>query len=302
LGACITYYLIPSKRNAKDSESEARSGMSQEMIERMRQRGGMPRFGMGAGMGSLSSRVSITILDGDGHTVSQLRGTENKGINRVYWSFREQISQEAVSQQPGRFGGRGLTVLPGEYKVKIKYDGQEAIQPFTVKTDPRIKVDMEILKANYQMNKKAQKLMETVNSAQRQIEDTRKAVKTVLEYARGNRSSKTREVLKAARDLDKKLEELAGVLNPVPPKQGIADRSSGLNSQVRQAVYGMSGGIEPINQAARVKLKKVEPKVEAFLEKFNNLYQTDVENFKKLLNESDFSLFKAFNPLKIEKE
>ncbi len=302
LGACITYYLIPSKPKAKDSESEARSGMSQEMIEQMRQRSGMPRIGGGAGMNSPSSRVSITILDSDGHTVSQLRGTENKGINRVYWNFREQMQQDVASQQAGRFRRRGLTVLPGEYKVKIKYDGQEAIRPFTVKTDPRIRVDMEVLKANYQMSKKAQKLMETVNSAQRQIEETRKAVKTVQEYARGNRTSKTKEVLKAARDLDKKLENIAGVLNPVAPKQGIADRSSGLNSQVRQAVYGMSGGIEPISQAAKVKLKKVQPKVEDFLEKFNNLYQTDVENFKKLLKETDFSLFKVFKPLKLEKE
>jgi len=49
-----------------------------------------------------------------------------------------------------------------------------------------------------------------------------------------------------------------------------------------------------------VKYEKVKPKVEAFLKDFNNFYQTDVANFKKLLKESEFSLFKPFKPLKLE--
>ncbi|MCK4263967.1 MAG: hypothetical protein KAX27_03405, partial [Candidatus Aminicenantes bacterium] len=87
-----------------------------------------------------------------------------------------------------------------------------------------------------------------------------------------------------------------------PAKQGIADRSAGLSSQVRQAVRMMSGGIEPIGQAAKVKYEKVKAKVEAFLEKFNNFYQTDVENFKKFVKESGFTLFISFKPLKLEKK
>jgi len=303
-GACISYYLIPSERKADESEAEdtARSQRFQQMMERMRQRGITPRAGMR--MPSASSRVSITILDSDEKTVSRLNGTENKGINRVYWNFREQAPQQDESTQRGRFGfGRGgLTVLPGTYTVKIKYDDQEVSQSFTVKSDPRLKVDVEVLKANYETGKAAQQLSQTITSAGTQIEETKKAVQTVLEYARTNRTPKTRDLTKAARELDKKLKEFTETLNPTPAKQGIADRSAGLSSQVRQAVRMMSGGIEPIGQAAKVKYEKVKAKVEAFLEKFNNFYQTDVENFKKLVGESGFTLFKPFKPLKLEEK
>jgi hypothetical protein len=70
---------------------------------------------------------------------------------------------------------------------------------------------------------------------------------------------------------------------------------------VNSAVSGISGaGIEPISQAAQVRYEKVKPKVNAFLAKFNDFYQKDVENFKKMLQDSGFSLFGSFTPLKLE--
>ena len=108
----------------------------------------------------------------------------------------------------------------------------------------------------------------------------------------------SKELIKSAEKLDSKLKQLAETLNPTPQKQGIADRSAGLRSQVMGAVRGMMGAeYEPISQAAKVKYEKVKVKVDNFLKKFNDVFKSDVENFKKLLAESDFSLFKAYKPL-----
>ncbi len=300
--ACFSYYLIPSERKAEEPESEERDEMRQQMMARMRQMGGMAQF-RGMGMMRGSSRVSITIEDSQGQAVARLNGTENKGINRVYWSFRE---QDPRTSQPGqargfRFMRGGMTVLPGEYTVKIKYDDQEVSQSFSVKSDPRLEVDLDVLKANYETGKKAQGLSNTISSAGQQIEETKKAIQTVVEAARTVRSPKTRDLMSAARKLEAKLNELSETLNPTPPKQGIADRSAGLNSRVMQAVMGMMrAGNEPISQAAKVMYEKAKTQAGAFLEKFNSVFQTDVENFKKLLEESDFSLFKPFKPLKLD--
>lgn len=304
-GACITYYLIPSERKAEAPESAETTQMSPEMMSRMSQMRSMMRGRGMAMMGPATSRVSITILDSQGKTISQLRGTEDKGINRAYWNFREQEPQADESRQARGFGffrGAGLNALPGTYTIKVKYDGQEVSQSFTVKTDPRLKIDLEVLKANYEAAKIAQQLSTTITSAQRQIQDTQKAIQTILEYARASRTPKTRDLVKAANELDGKLKQLAEILNPTPPKQGIADRSMGLSSQVMQAVSGISrAGYEPISQAAQVRYEKAKVKAGEFLEKFNNLFQTDVENFKKMVQESGFSLFAPFNPLKLEK-
>jgi len=300
-GTAITYFLIPSEREEEEAQDEAADERQQQMMQRMRQMGSTGRF-RGMGMTDGSSRVKITIEDSEGKTISRLNGTENKGLNRIYWNFREQMEQTAPSARRSffGFGGRGSTALPGEYTVKIAYDGEEVSQAFTVKYDPRIEVDMEVLKANYEAGKKARKLSDVINTASQQIDGTRATLKTLQDHARQNRDPKNRELMQAARELDKKLEELAETLNPTPPKQGIADRSAGLRSQVMMATRGMRGGHEPIGQAARVLYEKAIPKVEEFLLKINAVYETDVENFKKMLKEADFSLFKPFNAIKIE--
>ncbi|MGB8952088.1 MAG: hypothetical protein WCC06_05400 [Candidatus Aminicenantales bacterium] len=281
-GACITYYLIPSERKPEPETPETQA----------------------------TARISITILDSQGKIVNQIRGTENKGINRIYWDFREQ--EPRIPGQAGeetqetarrfRFFRRraGLTVLPGTYTVKIKYEDQEASQSFDVRSDPRLKVDPEVLKANYEMGKSAQQLSTAIQSAQRQIQGTQKSIQTVMENARNNRSPKMQDIIKAARSLEAKLKEFAEVLNPTPAKQGMADRSASLISQVMQAVFGIMGtGVEPVSQAAQVKYEKAKEKAGVFIDKLNIFYQTDVENFKKMLQEAGFSLFSPFTPLKL---
>ena len=300
-GAVITYYLIPSEQKEEEKQEEAVDERRQQMMERMRQMGGR-RF-PGMEMMDGSSRVKITIEDNNGKMISRINGTENKGINRVYWDLREQTQEDDPASRRMsffRFGGGGLAALPGEYTAKIKYDSEEVSQKFTVTFDPRIDVDMGVLEANYEAGKNAQKLSDAINSASRQIDETRNTLKTLLDHARQNRDPKNKEIMKAAQDLDKKLKDLAEILNPTPPKQGIADRSAGLRMQVMRAVSGITrAGHEPISQAAKVRYEKTKPKVEEFLQKFNTVYQTDVENFKKMLKESDFSLFKPFEPIKL---
>jgi photosystem II stability/assembly factor-like uncharacterized protein len=302
IGACITYHLIPSERKAEEPEPEEGDERRQRMMERMRQMGGMAQFGRPGMTQPTSSRVKITVEDSEGKIVNILEGTENKGINRVYWNLREKDPRGDEARESRRFGMRGgLSVLPGEYTVKIKYDDQEVSQSLTVKSDPRLEVDLEVLKANYEMGKKAQQLSTAISDAGNQLEETKKAVKTVIETARANQTPETEELMKAVRDLEAKLKELSETLNPTPPKQGIADRSAGLRSQVRRAMMMITrAGNEPVSQAANVKYDKVKVKVDVFLKKFNEVYQTNVENFKKLLEESGFSLFKPFKPLELE--
>jgi hypothetical protein len=67
------------------------------------------------------------------------------------------------------------------------------------------------------------------------------------------------------------------------------------------AVGGISSaGFEPVSQAAQFRYDKVKPKVAEFIGKFNDFYEKDLEAFKKLLKDSDFTLFGPSMPLKID--
>jgi len=302
-GAVISYHLIPTEKKKEDAPDPERDEMRQRMLQRMRQMGGSPRMGQMGAMGETSSRVAITIENEEGKVIGRMNGTEKKGINRVYWNFREETARQTTGAARSSFRSRrgGLTVLPGNYTVKIKYDKEEVAMPLVVKTDPRLDIDIAVLKANRELYKNAQGLSNAMTSANQQIQDVQKAIKTIRENARNNRSPKTRDLMKAATDLDKKMKELTEILSPTPKKQGIADRSAGLSSYVMRAVYGLARGYEPVSQAAKVRLEKAQAKTKGFVEKFNAVFQTDVEQFKKLMVESGFSLFKPFKQLKVNK-
>jgi photosystem II stability/assembly factor-like uncharacterized protein len=307
-GACFTYYLIPSEKKP-GAEAPEEPELPPDIRARMRAMGGGSFRRMGFGPeGPVSTRVAITIQDAQGRVVSRLNGPEEKGLNRAYWNFRE-TPPPLEGEPPGRaaetpsmfsFYRGGLTALPGTYTVKIKYEDQEESGTFAVKTDPRFKVDPAVLQANHDLALTAQRMSDTMQAAQRRVQETQRSLATVLGAIRAAHDPKWADLGKAGRDLEGKLKALAEELSPTPPKQGIGDMSAGLMSQVRSAAGGITrAGLEPVSQAARVKYDRVRVKAEAFLEKYNSLFQTDVENFKKKMVETGFSLFLPFRALKL---
>ncbi|MFW6159885.1 MAG: WD40/YVTN/BNR-like repeat-containing protein [Acidobacteriota bacterium] len=301
LGACFTYYLIPSEEEKKEKELDEQQQRIQAMRERMRQMGGRAPAGLMERV-TQESKVSVEIMDKEGNLVASLKGTENKGFNRVYWDFKEQEPDAAEEERGFRFRRGGVTVLPDEYTVKIKYGDLETSSSFEVKTDPRLELDRSVLEENYRMAKAAQSLTKAVTDALQRIRDTQKSIQTFREFAQKNREADLKKLIKEAGALEEKLKEFSETLNPTPPKQGIADRSAGLRSQVFRAVYMIQGaGIHPINEPAKVKYQRVKAELEKFLEEFNQFFQEDVENFAEKVKESGFSLFTTYKPVELER-
>lgn len=301
-GACFTYYLLPSKKKGQEKK-DPQAANRRALMERMRQAGMMgQRAARMMAMRSTSSRVKIIIENKEGQVIAQLNGPEEKGINRVYWNFQEQLPAQDEQSTRGRFGRGGVTVLPGEYTVRIKYEGQEVSQTFQVKTDPRFTIDLKVLQENYKMAKEAQKLSLALNKARQRIKETQEALKTIATALRQQRSPQMKELMQATRKLEGRLKDFSERLNPTPPKQGIADRSAGLQSQVMRAVMGIvRAGIEPVNEPARVRYEKAKVKLEKFIQELNDFFSTEVTNYQKKLQEAGFSLLKSYQPIEIKK-
>jgi len=99
--------------------------------------------------------VKISIVDDKGQMVRTLEGTKDRGINRVWWDLRSELSNEMrlrtsplltpwikVGPQgwrpyPSRRGGQiALLVPPGVYTVKLTLGEKELSQKLVVKKDP----------------------------------------------------------------------------------------------------------------------------------------------------------------------
>ncbi|MCI0471223.1 MAG: hypothetical protein L0Y73_06155, partial [Candidatus Aminicenantes bacterium] len=192
LGACFTYILKPSEK--KEEPKEAEEGEEEMAGQRPpMMRASMTamarRFGRGMMEPMGKTNVKITILDSNGKVIRNMDGTENKGINRVYWDFRydappssARSSADASASFWRRMRG-GLTALPGVYTVKIKYEDQEVSQSFKLMTDPRMQIDTAVLEENFKLAKEIEGLSITLSKMEQEISDTRELIKMIRQYA-----------------------------------------------------------------------------------------------------------------------
>lgn len=179
--------------------------------------------------------VKITILDEQGEIVNTLRGSNRKGINRVYWNLRHYPATEARlrTKPPGnphvveekRFhqlweregwypilswgtsgGFRGFLVSPGTYTVKMEVGEREFVQTLTVKKDPRSEGTLEDIKAQENMQKEIRKALNSVSEKISQIEWMRKQLYSIRDMVKETGGSA--EVLGRIADFDLKLRSI----------------------------------------------------------------------------------------------
>jgi photosystem II stability/assembly factor-like uncharacterized protein len=294
-GVLITYYFNPPEKPEKDKKmrEKKREMPMPGMMERMRRR----RPGSGD-----KFKYKIEILDEKGKVIRQLEIKPHKGINRITWDLREKAFEiPGMSSGPmaRRFsrGRRGLYVLPGIYTVRLPYDDTQLTHSIRVKPDPRYKMDMEVLKKNYDLSRKVEFMMMRVFRAVTEIRQTQKTIKTVMELVMDADIKNKKELTEEAKALGEKLKALSEKVRPDSNRQGISDRSASLSSKIFMLSREVANNFEPLTQAAEAQLNKTKALVEEFFGEYNKLFQTEVEAFKKHVVDSGVSLFKPFKPL-----
>jgi hypothetical protein len=108
---------------------------------------------------------TIAILDAEGKTVRTMQGTQQRGLNRVYWDLRNDATKtprmrtkpmndveftmdpDGTRAAPG-FGTLAVLMPPGRYTVKLTVDGRAFTTPLDVRKDPNEAVSEQEIQAS----------------------------------------------------------------------------------------------------------------------------------------------------------
>lgn len=82
--------------------------------------------------------VLLTFHDASGAEVARQRHRVGRGLTRVTWNL-----SHSEPGQPETVAPRGPLVVPGRYTARLQAAGVTAEQPFDVREDPRIEVDLD---------------------------------------------------------------------------------------------------------------------------------------------------------------
>ena len=256
--------------------------------------------------------IKITILDEDNNIVRVLRGKGNKGINSLTWDLRQEpIMQARLRTKPQgnprvveekRFrttweregwypllswgtsaGFAGITVVPGEYSVKLEAGDEVMTQILTVMKDPGSAGTIANIKDQFDLQNKVQDDLESVTAMINTLEWLKKQIIDMEELVND------KEVIQQAKLLYMKLQKMEDKL--VQPTIAEGDSKSFRFAQKLYFKYAILAGdiaqsvdFAPSRQQHEV-YNKLHAGLEAATDEFNTLIPGDVRQFNMLVKQ-----------------
>ena len=247
-------------------------------------------------------KVKIQVVDAQGDTIRTISRKLEPGMNRFSWGLDHDgvrfPSRRAPRSDDNIPGGRD--VLPGAYTIIATYNGQTETQSVQVHADPRVETDVNALRRSHATVAAFEKVVKAASDGFQQLQDAGKTIKLVDE-ALVNAPDSTKKTIadlgKALRDSITELEKL--YMDPVGQK-GIQRTAENLGNTLRTANRYLSDVDGAPSQMAELSLDRVQRETREVLAKINDFMTTDFADYQKKVQMVQYSLFKEYEPVKME--
>ncbi|MCF6182748.1 hypothetical protein [Lutibacter sp.] len=230
------------------------------------------------------------------------KAPKENGVHRMYWHFEENGMRGPSRKKVKKNSNlpSGVTVLPGNYTIKLHFGNQTATQKITVAYDPRVKISMDVLQSKYDLLKQldarlgiAGKATQRLLSSKKIVEDYQKRIKA---------QHKKEKFKKLLVEHTKMLKEINGLLDDMLGKkdkrQGItATEFPSTISYLYLAKSYVNSLLQKPGPTEITLVKNANKKVGAMVSKINKFYETDWTNYQKSVENLKLSPFKKLSEL-----
>ncbi|MDE2982341.1 MAG: hypothetical protein OXU74_14210 [Gemmatimonadota bacterium] len=125
-------------------------------------------------LGADGDSVTVTIRDGDGASVHELKGSGDAGLNEVIWDLR--LAAEGAD---GEAMDPGPRVLPGSYTVALTAGDATLETPAEVRLDPRVEISRFALMARHSAMMDSYRLSGAVSDARGRMGEMREQLSQI---------------------------------------------------------------------------------------------------------------------------
>jgi hypothetical protein len=244
---------------------------------------------------SSKDKIALIIKNSEGQTITALRPTKNKGLNRVVWGLRRaaQTAEDTGRSRFRRFSG-GSYVLPGEYQVELEVNGIKQAKALQVKPFAKHDFTLEERKLNQQYAKEIASLAQKGNTLIQNMSQVDEDLKSVASRARraGIKDDRLNAKMKDIRaKVDKiqkaysrSVEGRTGYKRPVL----VALRGGTLPEQISRLQYSVMGYKGAPTQTQIDRFENIKHVMQPLLELEETLKTKDIPQLNALLNELKF--------------
>jgi len=292
MGAIITFSVQNGDPEA-DKENEKTANHSKQSQYRSMD------AGADGNISPKAKKVKIFIINSDNDTVRTLIRVPKTGVNRFVWRLDRKGYRfpGTPRQKPGseERGGGGY-VLPGNYKLVFSYQGQKDSTLLTVKTDPRMNVDVEAIKANRAMIEPVMKKMEMLAEAMQRIKECKAIMQEVNKMTPEKKTDAVKNLKKVSKVTGDSLKAISSILFPKENVQGIYRDPKLITSRIR-GLFSVIKEIEPLNATQKLVLKQTDDLINRTLRRINRFFDNEWKQYRKAAEKTGLTPFKDYKPL-----
>ena len=263
-----------------------------------------------------AAEVTISIVDEKGQTIRTLDGSMDRGINRVWWDLRYELTEEprlrtspliapwvklgpeGLRPFPGREGGRtAIMAPPGKYTVSLSVDGKEISRNLLVKKDPHTAGSEADILAQTRL---LIEVRDDINSVVRMInqsESIRKQIYDLKDVLKDDDSAESTFV--AAKKLDQKIISVEENFYEMKATGRGQDTNFREPSKFLTRLLNFIGRVTSADFPPTTQLIELYEELrnlhEAYLNQFNELLNKDLPAFNNLLKEKNIPHTIAFS-------
>lgn len=228
------------------------------------------------------------------------KAPKENGLNRMYWSLGEKgVKRPSRKKSKSKNEPRGVTVLPGKYKLVIQYNNQKDSTDITVKYDPRIVITDEVLKSKYNLQKQIEAKVDLTYRSVKQLNESKKVAENYKKQAKEIDKELHKDFIKKSDSIIKKIDGLIdNMLGKEDKRQGITATKNPTNiSYLNTANYYVRSLQEKPGKTEMQLVKNANDKIDVVIDDINKFFKTDWLAYRKLVENLKLSSFKDYEKL-----
>lgn len=284
-GAMITYYLKEGSKMAKDKEEDNKEEEDKKEATTDNE-----------SKEKTKDSIFFEFYDGD-RLIRTLKykTPEKAGFHRVYWSLDEKgpdRPSRTIRKNTRERGG--VDVKPGTYKVKVIYGDATDSTSITVKTDPRLDVDMASINQVYEMGKKLESFSQTAADAVKQLVESKDLANKFKKELKEMDKEKFKDQIKASEEIVKQIDSVVALyLGKDDKRQGIVrSPKPTVMSRLGNASYYVGTRKSGITTTEKRLVEFAEQELKTALDKTNTFFNEEWKTYKSSIESLDLSPFK----------
>ncbi|TJY36179.1 VPS10 domain-containing protein [Pontimicrobium aquaticum] len=247
--------------------------------------------------------ITMNIYDGN-RLIRTLKRKAPKetGVHKWVWYMNEKGGDRpSRSIRPRRGEPSGVRVKPGTYKVVMSFGDQTSETNITVKSDPRLNIDLNSINEVYNTSKEVEKITQVAADAVKQLVESKNIATEYSKMLTKLDKEAHKDNIKASKDIIKSIDDVLEIyLGKVDERQGI---TSDPNVNVMQRIYSASSYIRSrqsgITSTERTLMKNAKDALDDALEKTNTFFNDEWKPFKASMENLNLSPFKEVKSFKL---